>query len=168
MRYTHMNICLKKADPAKKEILFRLLQYSLFEESLNDQNTINEDALFDYPWFDLYFTEKDRAAFFIHEQDTSRLLGFVMINTFLQKSLTGHSIAEFMILPSFRRNHIGRDTAFQCFEMYPGNWEVSPSFGSRQAYLFWENVIGLFTNGNYRYEDGVFIFDSRISTQKQL
>ena len=68
-----MNICLKKADPAKKEILFRLLQYSLFEESLHDQNTINEDALFDYPWFDLYFTEKDRAAFFIHEQDTSRL-----------------------------------------------------------------------------------------------
>ena len=50
-----MNICLKKADPAKKEILFRLLQYSLFEESLHDQNTINEDALFDYPWFDLYF-----------------------------------------------------------------------------------------------------------------
>ena len=47
MRYTHMNICLKKADPAKKEILFRLLQYSLFEESLHDQNTINEDALFD-------------------------------------------------------------------------------------------------------------------------
>ena len=64
-----MNICLKKADPAKKEILFRLLQYSLFEESLHDQNSINEDALFDYPWFDLYFTEKDRDAFFIHEQD---------------------------------------------------------------------------------------------------
>ena len=138
MRYTHMNICLKKADPAKKEILFRLLQYSLFEESLHDQNTINEDALFDYPWFDLYFTEKDRG------------------------------IAEFMILPSFRRNHIGRDAALQCFEMYPGNWEVSPSFGSRQAYLFWENVIGTFTDGNCRYEDGIFIFDSRISTQNRL
>ena len=50
----------------------------------------------------------------------------------------------------------------------PGNWEVSPSFGSRQAYLFWENVIGTYTDGNYRYEDGVFIFDSRISTQNQL
>ena len=35
-----MNICLKKADPAKKEILFRLLQYSLFEESLHDKNTV--------------------------------------------------------------------------------------------------------------------------------
>ena len=168
MRYTHMNICLKKADPAKKEILFRLLQYSLFEESLHDKNTINEDALFDYPWFDLYFTEKDRDAFFIHEQDTSRLLGFVMINTFLQKSLTGHSIAELMILSSFRRNHVGRKAAFQCFEMYPGNWEVSPSFGSRQAYLFWENVIGTYTDGNCRYEDGIFIFDSRISTQNRL
>lgn len=155
-----MDIRLKPAETSEKEVLFRLLQYSLFEESLHDRNTMNEDALFDYPWFDLYFTEKERNAYFILEQGTDRRLGFVMINTHMQKSPSGHSIAEFMILPSFRRNHIGKQAALLCFELFPGYWEISPSFGSSQAYLFWENVIRSFTDGDYRYEDGIFIFDT--------
>lgn len=163
MRYIQMNIRLKTVKSSEKEVFFRLLQYSLFEESLYDQNTMTKDALFDYPWFDLYFMEEEQNAYFITDQETDRLLGFVMINTYMQKSRDGHSIAEFMILPAFRRNHIGKEAALQCFEMYPGRWEVSPSFGSRQAYLFWDNVISSFTCGNYRYEDGIFIFGNPLS-----
>ena len=73
-----MNIILKRVEETQKEILYRLLQYSLFEESLNDQNDMNEDALFEYPWFENYFTEKGREACFIKEQESERLLGFVM------------------------------------------------------------------------------------------
>ena len=40
-----LSIILKKVEETQKEILYRLLQYSLFEESLNDQNDMNEDAL---------------------------------------------------------------------------------------------------------------------------
>ncbi len=53
----YMNIILKKAGAAQREILYRLLEYSLFEESLNDQSDMNEDALFEYPWFENYFTD---------------------------------------------------------------------------------------------------------------
>ncbi len=60
-----MNIILKRVEETQREILYRLLQYSLFEESLNDQNDMNEDALFEYPWFENYFTEKGREACFI-------------------------------------------------------------------------------------------------------
>ena len=45
-----MEIQLERVPAAKKEALFRLLQYSLFEESSTDQNEIGDDALFDYPW----------------------------------------------------------------------------------------------------------------------
>lgn len=58
-----MNIRLKKVEETQKETLYRLLQYSLFEESLNDQNDMGEDALFAYLWFENYFTEKNREAF---------------------------------------------------------------------------------------------------------
>lgn len=153
-----MNIILKKVEETQKEILYRLLQYSLFEESLNDQNDMNEDALFEYPWFENYFTEKDREACFIKEQGSERLLGFVMINTYMQKSSSGHSIAEFMILPKFRRKKIGKKAAIMCFEKYLGNWEVSPSCGSEQAYLFWKNVIDEYTGKNNKCEDGIFCF----------
>ena len=155
-----MDILLEEVAEDKKIVLFRLLQYSLFEESISDHNRINEDALFEYPWFDRYFTDKDREAFFIREKGTGRLLGFVMINTFMQKSSSGHSIAEFMVLPGFRRNKTGKKAALLCFERHPGSWEVSPAFGSEQAYLFWRNVIDAYTAGNNQYEDGIFSFSS--------
>lgn len=94
-------------------------------------------------------------AFFIREQGTGRLLGFVMINTHVQKCDSGHSIAEFMVLPRFRRNRIGKKAAFACFDKYPGNWEISPSYGSEQAYLFWKNVIDEYTGKNNQCEDGM-------------
>lgn len=37
-----MNIYLDKVDKDKKDTLYRLLQYSLYEESLNDGNEMNE------------------------------------------------------------------------------------------------------------------------------
>ena len=84
---------------------------------------------------------EDREAFFIKEQETDKLLGFVMINTYVQRWETGHSIAEFMVLPKFRRTGIGKRVARACFDRYPGNWEVSPSYGSGQAYEFWKRLI---------------------------
>ena len=54
-----MNIYLEKVTIENKEILFRLLQYSLFEESLN---------------FDKYFIEKEREAYFIKDQEQNTLL----------------------------------------------------------------------------------------------
>lgn len=69
-----MNIYLEKATIENKEILFRLLQYSLFEESLNDGNEMNDNALFDYINFDKYFIEKEREAYFIKDQEQNTLL----------------------------------------------------------------------------------------------
>jgi len=161
-----MKILLEKAEPWKKDVLFRLLQYSLFEESIDDKNVVGEDGLFAYPWFEQYFEHEDREAYFIKEQDTEKLLGFVMINTYMQKSAAGHSIAEFMVLPPYRRSQVGKKAAFLCFGKHKGNWEVSPACGSRQAYLFWEHVIREYTDGNYGYEDNLFLFSSHLQTPK--
>lgn len=156
-----MNIVLENVEERKKDVLYRLLQYSLFEESLTDQNDMNEDAVFEYPWFESYFTEEERDACFIREEETGKLLGFVMMNTYVQKFDSGHSIAEFMVLPKFRRNKIGKKAAFACFARYPGNWEISPSYGSEQAYLFWKNVIDEYAGKNKQYEDGIFLFSQK-------
>ena len=55
-----MDIVLETVSMYKKDTLFRLLQYSLFEESISDGNDMNDEALFEYPWFELYFTEEER------------------------------------------------------------------------------------------------------------
>lgn len=65
-----MDITLEKVEESKKDVfLYRLLQYSLFEESLSDQNDMNEDALFEYPWFENF---QKNITFFVGENGTGK------------------------------------------------------------------------------------------------
>ena len=103
---------LEKVNLDEKDILYRLLQYSLFEESISDLNEMNDQAIFEYKWFEKYFSDdSDRIAYFIREEKTNKLLGFVMINKYLQNLSTGHSIAEFIVIPKYRRKRIGSRVA---------------------------------------------------------
>lgn len=156
-----MEIYLDKVLEDKKDTLYRLLEYSLYEESLNDGNEMNDEAIFEYKYFDKYFTDNDRDAFFIREKNTNKLIGFVMINTYMQKNDNGHSIAEFLVIPKYRRCKIGKRVAFECFNVYKGIWEVSPSYNSESAYLFWKKVIDEYTNGKNEFVDGIFIFENK-------
>jgi predicted acetyltransferase len=119
---------------------------------------MNEEAIFEYKYFNSYFTDNDRHAFFIREKDTNKLLGFAMINKYMQKFDDGHSIAEYLVIPKYRRNKIGKKVAFEIFSKYSGNWEVKPSYNSEKAYLFWKNVVEEYTNNNYKFEEGIFLF----------
>lgn len=153
-----MNVYLDRVDISDKDILYRLLEYSLFEESLYDENEMNNQAIFEYKYFDSYFSDKNRDAFFIRENGTNKLLGFVMINQYVQKVDKGHSIAEYMVIPKYRKKYIGKKIAFECFDLYEGNWEVSPSFGSDSAYQFWKKVISEYTDNNFEFSDRIFSF----------
>ena len=152
-------IKLHKVTSSDKEVLFRLLQYSLFEESATDGNQINQDGLFEYKWFDAYFSDPAREAFLIKEKDTENLLGFAMVCEHVRVLKIGHSIAEFMVLPQYRRNKIGTKAAHQIFKMHDGGWEVKPSQGSEKAFKFWENVIQTFTQNEYQFKQNVFVFE---------
>ena len=133
-----MEIGLERVPVEKRDTLFRLLQYSLFEESLTDLNDMNDEALFEYPWFDAYFTEPQREAYFIREKAAGKLLGFSMV----RKHEDGrHSIAEFLVIPKYRRLGVGSRAAKACFALHDGLWEVKPAYGSESAKLFWQKAI---------------------------
>ena len=156
-----MEFYLSEVKKEEKEILYRLLQYSLFEESENDLNEMNEEAIFEYKYFDLYFTDDNRYAYFIKEKETNKLLGFAMINNYMQKFENGHSIAEYLVIPKYRRNKIGKKVAFQIFDKFPGNWEIKPSYNNKKAYTFWKNTIEDYTNSNCEFIDGIFLFNNK-------
>lgn len=158
-----MDIRLEEVKVDKKDVLYKLLQYSLFEESATDLNEMNEIAEFEYKWFDNYFTDEDRFAYFIKSED--KILGFAMVNTYLEnkKDIDGHSISEFMVIPKYRRKNVGKKVAIEVFNKFKGCWEVKPSFGSKSAYMFWENVIKEYTesiNTTFEFEEGVFSFNN--------
>ena len=152
---------LHKVTVDDKDVLFRLLQYSLFEESATDGNQMGQNGLFEYRWFDAYFTEPAREAFLIREKETNNLLGFAMVCNHVRTLNVGHSIAEFMVLPPYRRNGIGKRVAHQLFEMHTGGWEVKPSVGSKSAKNFWKNTIQEYTNSDFIFQSGVFVFENK-------
>ena len=155
-----MNYVLEKVNDSKKDILFHLLQFSLYDGSQYIENDLNKDCLYDYRWFNNYFTDLDRDAYFIKNND--EYLGFVMVNENLKFNKSGKCIAEFLIMPRYRRNHIGKKVAIDIFNMYDGEWEVQPMENNPIAYAFWKNTINEYTNGNYEVKnDGiedVFLF----------
>lgn len=153
-----MRYYLDEVKLEDKDILYRLLEYSLYEESETDGNEPNERGEFVYRYFDSYFTDDDRYAFLIREEETNKLLGFVMINSYVRHIDNGHSIAEYLILPKYRRNKIGKRVAYEVIDMFPGFWEIKPSLGNERAYLFWENVVNSYTDGDYEFLEDSFVF----------
>ncbi len=91
---------MERVTESTRQALWNLLQYLLFETSPSGKNVANEDGSFDYKYFDNYFTDEGRDAYLVKSK-TGELMGFVMINQYLQKIKTGHSIAEFLVLPRF-------------------------------------------------------------------
>lgn len=143
-----------------KDKLYKLLQFALYDGSQYIDNILNDDCIFDYTWFNNYFTDKDRDAYII-KYDT-KIAGCVFVNENLKFNKTGKCIAEFLILPTYRRLHLGKKVAYDIFNMYPGDWEVQPMENNPVAYKFWENIIKEYTNNNYKVKnDGiedVFLF----------
>ena len=95
-----VEVQLERVTESTRQALWNLLQYLLFETSPSGKNVANEDGSFDYKYFDNYFTDEGRDAYLVKSK-TGELMGFVMINQYLQKIKTGHSIAEFLVLPRF-------------------------------------------------------------------
>lgn len=155
-----INFYLEQATEKDKNVLFKLLQYSLFEESETDLNEMNSNAEFDYKYFDKYFTDNDRFAYFIKETISGKLLGFAMINQHTEVVPNGWSIAEFLIIPKYRRLGIGKKVAFELFDKFDGNWEVSPSFGSKKALTFWEKTISEYCNNDFKIVNNLFVFSN--------
>ena len=146
-----------------REKLYKLLQYALYDGSQYIDNNINDDCIFEYKWFDNYFVDNDRYAYFIKSGST--YVGMVMVNENLKFNKNGKCIAEFLIMPRFRRNHIGKKVAYEIFDKFKGDWEVQPMENNFVAYSFWKSVISEYTNDNYIIKndviEDVFIFNNK-------
>lgn len=151
-----VELCLVKQ--ADRDTLFRLLQYSLFEESMTDLNEMNDDALFEYPWFDAYFCEPEREAYLIRECETGKLLGFAMVRRLEDGR---YSIVEFLVIPKYRRMGVGLQAARDCFKRHDGLWEIKPAYGSESAYYFWKRAVEAYAGSDCIWKDGTFSFQTQ-------
>ena len=78
-----------------------------------------------------------------------KLAGFVLVNECTYFSDNQYSMAEFFILRKYRGRGIGRQVAFDVFDLFCGRWEVYQVDTNVVGQKFWRSTIGDYTKGNY-------------------
>lgn len=93
-----------------------------------------------YPYFDAYWTEPDRRPFWIVV--SGEAVGFALINRHSPSGLgCDAAVAEFCVLPPWRRAGIGLAAARAVFATTPGLWELQVYEATAPALAFWPRAI---------------------------
>lgn len=135
-----MNLELVPVQKDEKEILRNLLEKYLYEFSQYENLDVNALGLYGYDYFDGYWVEKGRYAFFIKAD--GRLAGFVMVGNYMEVFPEAqYSMGEFCVLYKYRRAGVGSFAAKTVFERFPGIWELKYHPKNRPSARFWDKVI---------------------------
>lgn len=87
--------------------------------------------------------DEDHPSFLLYDNSTP--IAFCIKGTHDGR----HDIAEFFVIPTYRKNGIGQKFAIEIFKKYPGNWQVRQIDGAHKATDFWRKTIRAFTNNNF-------------------
>ncbi len=102
---------------------------------------VSEDLLENYPFFDSYWNDADKYPYLI-DTGGEQPVGFAFIE---RKSYLGmavdFSIAEFYILPVYRRHGFASKALQEIFKLHPGQWELSVLNHNTSALSFWPGAL---------------------------
>ena len=116
-----MHTTLHPVPREERHILGNLLEKYLYEFSQYELLTFNEEGLFGYGYLDNYWTEADRAAYFIRVE--GRLAGFVLLYRHTE-----------------RRDRPADWSVAEVFSRYPGHWQIMYHPKNSGSAAFWRSV----------------------------
>lgn len=132
-------IKLQKVKKEERDFFWNINQKYLYEMTLYYPDEMDEQGNYHYGYFDAYFVDPERKAFFIY--DDEKMIGFVMIHPY---SVIGHqpdyTMAEFTIFPAYRRNHYALHAAKLILSTYHGKWEIKYNEKNVGAKNLWTKV----------------------------
>lgn len=129
-----MQLSVTLAQSDKKPLLRFLLQEYLAE--LSQFGEVDQH----YPYFDSYWDDSQRWPYLIEIND--QLAGFALVNSWSPSGQgTDFAIAEFYILPRFRKSGIGSRAFAALLGNHPGIWELSVMSCNEAAAIFWRHAL---------------------------
>jgi predicted acetyltransferase len=134
------------------------------------------DGRFEYERLSVYWDEPEgRHAFVINRGDNVAGFALATRGSPATDDPDDYDVAEFFVLPAYRRWGVGRHAAIALWNEMPGQWVVRVSEANRPGLRFWTEVIAAYTSGTFG--DGarpdhppgwrVFTFDSRTRTRNR-
>ena len=129
---------------ADKPLLWDRIQHYM-AELMAFGNFAPVDGVFQYEWFDLYWTDPSRFPFWAIVDN--KRAAFALVH---QENRT--DMAEFYSFPEFRRTGVAIDFARQILRRFPGPWELSEYRANVAAVTFWRRVIDA-----YPFEEQLYV-----------
>ncbi|MDR0269787.1 GNAT family N-acetyltransferase [Paenibacillus sp.] len=141
-----------KVREDQKSILKQLIELYEYDFSEFNEADINQYGFYDYKYFDHYWTEENRQAYFV--KVSGQYAGFVLVNDhcYLVHN-NSRAIAEFFIMRKYRRKGIGKVVSKLIFDTHRGYWEVLQHGNNPISKEFWESAIRNYTHGDYSIQD---------------
>ena len=132
-------VSLVEVKKSKEHVLYNLLQKYLYEMSQYYDDTMDEDGNFKYEYLSYYFTDPNRSAYFIYDENI--MIGFVMVNdnSFTDEPIE-NCIAEFTIFPAFRHSGKAKKTIAALKKLRKGKWQLKYSRKNVSAANFWQKI----------------------------
>ena len=136
-------IRLVPVEKKDRELFWNINQKYLYEMTMYYPDAMDSNGNLHYGYFDEYFTDTQRKAFFIFNNEI--MVGFVMINPY---SVINHNpdytMAEFTIFPTYRRNRLAMEAVELIFSMYHGKWEIKYNEKNKAARELWTKVTAVY------------------------
>lgn len=142
---------VKIIEVSKDHPLFKQLQQDYEHEFSPITGYIkNTEGLYDQDMLMSHWS-KNGHKIYLAFSDKNEPLGFAVVNlsSMITEDVDTRDIAEFYVIPAYRRSHIGKQIAFTIFSMYPGKWEVRQLPGLVVATSFWNKIIAEFSKGMF-------------------
>ncbi len=121
----------------EKKVISALLQPYLEELSHYPGEVIDyrdESGKYYYPYLDDYWTENQRYPYLLY--GNNRVAGFALV----RRGRGQWEMAEFYVLPEFRRCGLGIGCAIDIFREHPGKWEIHFNKHNRSSRILWQKL----------------------------
>ncbi len=130
-----MRVDVLPAAATQRDLVGRLLELNAYEFSAFDGRDVNERGEYGYRYLDHYWTEPlDRRPFLI--RCDGRVAGVALV-----RRGEPHTVAEFLVLPKYRRLGVGKAAAATVMRTWLGAWSTHQVLGNEAATAFWRRAI---------------------------
>ena len=136
---------IKIAQITDKETIKNLLQPYLTELSVfpdEDPDYKDKNGTYLYPYLNAYWIENERFPYLLYSD--GRLAGFALI----QQDVDHWEIAEYYVVPEFRRHGLGETCATDIFKRHPGMWKIWFNKHNQPSRALWHKLSRILAHGD--------------------
>lgn len=135
-----MEVKLRRVPPEEKSLLFDMMQVYIAEFSRFEPVEPDENGVYPYDAFDAYWRDPARIPFFITVDGQNAGLILVNRNHYVHLWRESRSIAEFFVLPAYRRMGVGCAAARLLTESMGGWWQLMMHPKNLPSHTFWRRT----------------------------